>query len=239
MKLAVITSMNKEYYNKYGKLMLLSYDKYWNNIPLYLYNEDFEISAPNIICQGFDLGKDFEEFQQRWNNKKRVTIFSKKAFSIIHAAENLDVDRIIWLDADSEITQSIDLEFLANLCPEDVLSTHFGVVHDHDNKNYFSCETGFFILNKKHIQFNNFINTYKKIYIDDDYKSLRRFYDGEVYGETVQRIIAKTNSKVIDLNPNNHKTPIPRSPIGSYISHYKGKGLKDSINYKSKINQLQ
>jgi hypothetical protein len=237
MKIAVITSMDKTYYDKYGKLMIKSYLKHCNN-PLYLYNEDFVLTDSNVICQGWNLGNDFEEFQQRWNNKKRVTVFSKKAFSIIHAAEHVDADRIIWIDADSEITKTLDLEFIKEISPDDVLSTHFGVTHEDNDKNYFSCETGFFILNKRHQHFDKFINIYKNIYKTDDYRTLRRFYDGEVYGETVQRILATTNAKVLDLNPNNHKTPIPRSPLGSYVSHNKGKGLKDSIDYNTKIKEL-
>jgi hypothetical protein len=224
---ACITSMSKKYYDFCGKEMLNSYLKYADHIPLYLYNEDFEIDMP-FNMQGWNLGEDYENFAERWNGKKKhkVATFAKKGFSIIHAMENIDCDRLIWIDADCILQQKLDIKFLEQLSDEEILSTHFSVNHIKGDESYHSCETGFFILNTQHKIFEQFKNTYKEIYVNDQTENLRRFYDGEVYGETVNRL---NGPWMQNLNTGLWKTPIKRSEVGKYIHHYKGKGLKDSV----------
>ena len=232
-----ITSMNSHYYNRSGRVMLKSYSEYFDsNIPLHVYNEDASpFKIRNVISMPWDLGTDYESFQKRWISNSKIRGFSKKAFSIIHAMNNIECDRLIWLDADTVITRSVLLQLLEIISPDDVLSTHYGVVHpwpsetDKD-RTAFSCETGFFILNKRHPAFNKFKEIYTDMYVNDRVDNIRRFYDGEVYGETV-RLLSQDGIKMLDLNPGNiHKTPIPRSILAPYISHNKA-GLKDTINY--------
>lgn len=242
MKYACITSMDKAYYDKYGKYMLESYKAFMKDITLFLYNEDFSVKLPRFIKPiGFDLGKDFLDFQDRWKGKNnRVVTFSKKAYSIIHAMEKIKADRLIWIDADCLLTRRLSGQFIELISNDKILSTHFGVLHKKDDKEYFSCETGFFILNTNHPGFEDFKDTYKRIYNNDIYHQLRRFYDGEVYGDVVRRM-TNAGHEILDLNPGNvHKTPIPRSVLAPYISHMKA-GLKDGFDYDSamkKINDL-
>jgi hypothetical protein len=225
MKFACVTSMNKTYFDRCGKYMLASYKEYANHIPLYLYNEDFTTDYTSNL-QGWNLGKDYEDFIQRWLLKSSVTKFAKKGFSIIHAMENIDCDRLIWIDADCILTKSLDIDLLKSITSKKTLSSHFSVYHMQDEKEYHSCETGFFILNKQHSKFEDFKNTYKSIYVKDDYKNLRRFYDGEVYGEAVNRL---NGPWMNNLNiSKKYKTPISKSILKDYIKHYKGKGLKES-----------
>lgn len=230
MNFAFITSMDKKYYDHCGELMLHSFKNKMKDYPLYVYNEDFaEKIGKNIHMQGWPMDQDYHNFQQRWKHNKKITTFAKKAFSIIHALETIEADRIVWLDADTQIQKVIPNQLLQWMSPDHVLSTHLGVIHSKDNKDYFSCETGFFIVNKNHQLFNNFLIRYKKIYINDEYKNLRRFYDGEVYGETVKQL-EKQGADMIELNPRQrHKTPIPRSVVAPYVVHYKA-GVKDNLD---------
>ncbi len=239
MNFAAITSMNLQYYEHSGQAMVKSFSsRFVDHIPLHVYNEDlFAIKLKNVSLSGWELGKEYEEFQNRWESNSKIQVFAKKAFSIIHAMNNIECDRLIWFDADVIIERQIPLQFLELISPDDTLSTHYGVIHEwpSDTDPYrksFSCETGFFILNKKHKDFDSFKKIYTEMYINDDYTNIRRFYDGEVYGETVRRMM-QTGSKMLDLNPGNkHKTPIPRSILAPYISHHKA-GLKDSIDYRA------
>lgn len=237
MKYAFITSMNEDYYNHCGRLMLSSYQKKMRH-PLYVYNEDFIPRVKDgINCMHWNLGKEYEMFQERWKHEKKISVFAKKGFSIIHAMNNLNADYIIWLDADTHILQNIHPQLLDFITSNNTLSAHFGVKHEHEGKTYFSCETGFFLLNKKHKNFENFKNTYTDIYVNDDYKNLRRFYDGEVYGETVLRLQKNTRARMLELNPNQkHKTPIPRSVLAPYIAHYKA-GLKDTLDIDDMMHE--
>ena len=235
MKYAAFTSMDEKYYEHCGRAMLRSYKEHWSHkFPLYVYNEDnFTVKVSTVETLGWNLGDDYEQFQNRHTNQK-VKTFAKKGFSIIHAMDNLNYDRIIWLDADTIISGDIPMQLLDLIAPDNVLSTHFSVWHQKDNVEYHSCETGFFILNRNHSHYREFCQTYKSIYVNDKHQDLRRFYDGEVYGKTVE-IMQSKGCKMLNLNPNRYKTPIPRSVIAPYITHYKA-GLKDKVDFDNLNN---
>lgn len=228
MSIVFFTSMDLKYYNHCGKAMLESFGAQYKRGKIVVYNEDnFE---PNIKCaslMGWNLGSDYENFINRWKHNSKITTFAKKGFSIIHAMNNIDCDRLVWLDADSVLTLPIHGQLINFMCPDDTLSAHFKVRHLENNIMYNSCETGFFILNKKHKNFEEFKDIYTRIYVNDEHENLRRFYDGEVYGETIMRLETK-GIKMQDLNPGGHKTPISRSLLAPYFLHLKA-GLKDNV----------
>lgn len=234
---ALVTSMNKPYYDHCGKLMIESFERHWRGIDLYCYNEGFKFKSKRWTLMGWELGENYNSFYRRWASKNhKVTNFGKKAFSIIHAMKNIPCDWLIWADADSEATTNINTQLLELMADPQYLSVHFGVKHTVKDKTYFSCETGFFMLNTHHPLYKEFCETYESIYANDDNENLRRYYDGEVYGETVLRMQAK-GAKMLDLNKGHvHKTPIPRSVMGPYISHYKA-GLKDEVDFEEKIKE--
>jgi len=232
MKIVAVTSMSKEYYARCGWAMIDSYVTHMaNDIPLVLYNENFSLGHSAITEIGWELGKDYSKFCRRWASKSnaRILTFAKKAYSIIHAMNNIDCDRLIWIDADCVIKQPFDSDIIAEIMPESALASYFGVWHEQDGREYFSCETGFFVLNKTHRLFNKFARTYSEIYNNDDYHNLRRFYDGEVFGETVLRL-QQEGAEFLDLSPSNkkYKTPMGKSIIKDYLTHYKA-GLKDQL----------
>lgn len=229
MNFAAVTSMNRAYYDHVGRAMLRSYKHGWSaHTPMHVYNEgDFEVKVKTIVSMGWHMPKEYWDFQARHQNKK-VKQFSKKAWSIIKGCAEIDCDRLIWIDADTIIKTDIPDQLLNLIAPEDVLSTHFSVWHDVDRKIFHSCETGFFILNKKHPAFQEFVDTYRDIYVNDKYHDLRRFYDGEVYGKTVELLEAKGN-KMLNLNLHKLKTPIPKSVLAPYIDHMKA-GAKDGVD---------
>lgn len=228
-KVEYFTSMDIKYYNHCGKAMLESFVSAYDKKRINLYNEgNFNPNIERVSLMGWNLGSEYHKFAQRWNHNRKIVTFAKKGFSIIHAMNNIECDRLIWLDADSIITNPLHWQLIDFISPDDCLSTHFKVKHVVENKVYESCETGFFILNKKHPKFNQFKKTYTRIYMNDITENLRRFYDGEVYGETV-RILEQEGAKMIDLNPGPHKTPISRSLISTYFQHFKA-GIKDNLN---------
>lgn len=227
---ALISSMDKEYFNHSGKAMLQSYKRNASNIgEFWLYNEQlFEPKVKGVNKAGWNLGPEYVKFHRRHTNSK-VKTFSKKAFPIIDAMERIKCDRLVWIDADAVFTQPMPRMLLELISPDDTLSTHFSVWHEHNGKTYHSCETGFFILNKQHPGYKDFCNNYKDIYYNDKTEGLRRFYDGEVYGKCVELAEAQGH-KVLNLNPGKHKTPISRSVIAPYISHFKA-GLKENVDF--------
>jgi len=234
MSIAVLTSFNKPYYDKLGKYMVNSFVKYWpKEINLHIYNENIELPfiADNVKIMGFDLGDNYNNFINR-NHKQRIKIFSKKAFSWLHACKNIDADKIIWIDSDCQTTKPVPYKFLDSICPDDKLTAHMGIwYYDKKTKhgaveleNPIYCpETGFNIINKKHKNFKTFIERYEDYYVSDRGTTLRRFYDNDVFGAVVQSL---PSSNFVELNPGFHKTAMSRTVLSEYFEHYKGKVKK-------------
>ena len=234
---AVITSMSDAYYQQIGRACIESFGAHWpKEIPLYVFDENI-VDPPKRKWTTYvpwsDLGHDLKNFCRR-NEIGRVQTFAKKAFSVIAGLKMFDVDRLIWLDADVISTSDINTQLLDLITPDHVLSTHYGVKHNwpteqEPDRMCFSCETGFFAVNRRHPQFQQFLNRYQEYYLKDLGRLLRRFYDGDVYGAVVQEF-ENAGTKMFELNPEQrHRTPIPRSVLAPYIHHYKA-GAKEPWN---------
>ena len=224
MNIVFFTSMDKKYYDHCGKLMIESFEKNLSQHKLHVYNENF-VPNNNVILMDWNLGAEYQMFCQKWPAKSTVAKFAKKGFSVIHAMNNIDCDFLIWLDADTIVKETFDKKLYDIILNEKNISTHLSVWHEYNGKEYHSCETGFFVLNKNHKNFKKFKNEYTKIYVNEDTDNLRRFYDGDVYGEVVNRL---GNKHMNNLNPSSkYKTPMKRSVLKDYLSHYKGKSTKN------------
>lgn len=237
MNTVVITSFDENYYNNIGKECVSSWLKFWpEDLNLTCYVEEFTLTATKRINQvSFDnLSKEYYEFQNS-ELGSRIKIFAKKAYSIIHAFENLDADRIIWIDADLITTDSVEKHFLENLCDEKTLSTFMGVWHGKEKgtkgqKDYFSCETGFFVVNKSHKGFNEFSKRYREYYDKRITENLRRFYDGEVFGAVVQEFNTKYRFRDLSAElSKNYNSPLKHTALGNYFHHYKSKHAKENF----------
>lgn len=234
MKIKVITKVDKAYYDKIGKDCIESWLKYWpKDMTLTVYMEDFTITPNERVEQiTFDkMSKEYWDFQNSEYND-RVKTFSKKAYSIIHAYENLDADRIIWIDADAITYRSIDKSFLENLCDHDTLISFMGVFHhrikdDPKSELMYDVESSFFVTNKNHKGFDALSKRFREYYDKRITHNLRRFYDGDVLGAAIvdvrDRFKVNDWCDTLDKRP---KSPMPLLPIGKYIKHYKSKTAK-------------
>lgn len=234
MKIKVITKVDKAYYDKIGKDCIESWLKHWpKDMTLTVYMEDFTI-APNERLEQitFDkMPKEYWDFQKSDQNK-RVKTFSKKAYSIIHAYENLDADRIIWIDADAITYRNIDKSFLETLCDNDTLISFMGVFHqrikeDPNSELMYDVESSFFVTNKNHSGFDALSKRFREYYDKRITHNLRRFYDGDVLGAAI--VDVRDKYKVNDwctVLPKRPKSPMPHLPIGRYITHFKSKTAK-------------
>jgi hypothetical protein len=248
MIIKTITSFNQKYYELIGKDCVETWLKYWpTDYTLTCYVEEFSIPThPRIKQISFDhLPKEYFDFQNS-EFKHRVKTFSKKAYSIIHAFENVDADRLIWIDADTISIQNMDSKFLSALCPDDTLATFMGVWH-HKDKNdpnselKFSVESGVFIVNKNHPGFKLFSSRYREYYDKKITKNLRRFYDGEVLGAVIQEFQSqfKFNDLCVTSQIIQTKSPLRYTDLGKYILHYKSKGSKKTYVEKSVQNTVK
>jgi hypothetical protein len=235
MKIEVITSFHKPYYDLIGKDSISSFLLYWpSEVSLTCYVEGFSLPEELKINQiSFDsFGQEYVDFQQR-EYSGNVKKFAKKAFSFIHAMEHSTADRIIWLDADVLTTKQIPLTFLKDHLPDDVLSTHMGVTY-RDAKDgrvgeWYVPETGFFAVNTRHPSFDKFRKRYKTIYVNGEFDGLRRWYDNDVYGHVLESLKAKTFDLCGDAKKE-YKTPMKHTVLNEYLIHYKAKHSK--VNYQ-------
>lgn len=237
-KTICITSMSQQYYDHVGKACIETFSQFWpRDITLYVYNENIENPKKKSRVEFIPwsvLEADYNKFVSRTENAGAIK-FAKKGYSIIHAMKNLRCDRLIWIDADTYTTKPIHPQLISLLNPSDALSSHFGVLHNWPSEQdpdrlSFSCETGFFILNKTHTLFQNFCSRYEQYYQLDLGYALRRFYDGEVYGAVLKEMISN-GAKVVELNlDQTTKTPIPRSILGEYLIHMKASAKDNRTN---------
>ena len=238
MKIEIITSFNQAYYDKIGKDAVSTWLEYWPlELTLTCYVEEFKLpDHPRIKQISFEnLPIEYTEFQQDSNLKRRVKLFAKKAYSIIHAFKNSDADRIIWLDADVLSLDSIPLEIIKDICPNDALIAYMQVWHNEEKGNkesklFSSAESGVFVVNTNHKKFKKFADRYTAYYNKRIQENLRRFYDGDVLGAVVKEF--ETDSKVIDLCADfkkPYKSPLSHTMLGNYLRHYKSKHAKDDF----------
>lgn len=234
MNIATITKVDKAYYDRIGKECIYSWLQYWpKDMKLTVYVEDFVLPHNDRIVQiTFDkMCKEYWDFQNSDQNK-RVKTFSKKAYSIIHAYENLDADRIIWIDADAITNRPIEKSFLETLCSDDVLISFMGVFHhrikeDPNSELMYDVESSFFVTNKRHAGFEALSKRYREYYDKKITHNIRRFYDGDVLGGAI--IDVRDRYKVndwCDTLEKRPKSPMPSLPIGKYIKHFKSKTAK-------------
>lgn len=240
MTISVITSFNEKYYTQIGQYSVASFLSKWPaDINIVCYVEECELVGTNRIIQipFSELGQSYIDFQNA-DYKNRVKVFAKKAYSIIHAMENLDSDFIIWIDSDVLTHSTVTESILSDLCNATNLTTFMGVKHPKDKTNpesemLFSCESSFFVLNKRHPKFNAFAKRYREYYDNRLVENLRRFYDGDVLGAVIMDLADTANMR--DLSPSHkHKTPMPRTILNDYVMHFKA-GLKDKESLKDDI----
>jgi len=237
MNITVITSFNKDYYERIGSACVQSWLQHWHaDIELHCYVEGFRMEHhPRIRQIDFeDLCDGYRAFQAS-ELKPRVKTFAKKAYSIMHAMEHFDCDRLVWIDADTITTAPVDRTDIENLCPHEVCATFMGVYH-HLDKNVhtsplmFSAETGFFILNTRHERFAAFSKRYREYYDQRLDQGLRRFYDGEVFGAVVQDLSPVTTFRdLCAALPKAYNSPLRHTPVGRFLVHHKSKHSKENF----------
>ena len=237
MNITVITSFNKDYYERIGSACVRSWLQHWHaDIELHCYVEGFRMEHhPRIRQIDFeDLCDGYRAFQAS-DLKPRVKTFAKKAYSVMHAMEHAGCDRLVWIDADTITTGPVHITDIEQLCPPQICATFMGVYHHLDRNNHgsplmFSAETGFFILNTKHQRFAEFGKRYREYYDQRLQQGLRRFYDGEVFGAVIQDLGggAEFNDLCASL-PKAYNSPLRQTSIGRFLIHHKSKHSKEDF----------
>lgn len=146
MKYTVITTFNRDGYNRYASRMIDTYIQNWpSTVKLLAYAEDCEViqSSPNLEVRNLNEVSALNDFKQRWGSvpKARGDIsqdpirrqredwnkvfkwdairFSHKVYAIFHAAKTCETPWLIWMDADMVCHTPVAESFLDTMCLED------------------------------------------------------------------------------------------------------------------------
>lgn len=237
--------MNQQYYDHIGRFMLESFLKYApKHFVLHLYAEGITSELPrstNLIIYDWNqvCKKDWEIFAAKTEDNSAQK-FGKKGWASIHAWENIDAERLIWLDADLLFYKELNEEIIELTLPKKKLiglfdQNYLAVEQDKDLSKP-SAETGYVILNKQHPNFESFVKEYRRVYeLPEKPDSLHRWWDNQIC------MLVANNFKndvynLSDLKYEGAKTqtPLNHSPIAEYFSHQKGKSKKHMNEYDFK-----
>lgn len=247
-KIVCITSMDQNYYNRIGKLMLQSWSKRWfKDSTLVVYNEGFNVptNINNIQTKNWNkhCNKDWSIFSKKTDSVP-VKKFAKKGFAFLHGMKTLDFDLLIWIDADILFYQDVNKRDILNILPSTKLIAFFDTYYQlnpdytleeyNDPKRTISAaESGFVIVNKNHYNFNQFVKNYEKYYTAHNKpECLGNWYDGNICSASAFDF----RHDIIDMSKfrttNKTQTPLNYSWLGEYFRHHKG-------NVKSKLDLLE
>ena len=139
--------------------------------------------------------------------------------------KNLEGDDgyLIWVDADVITEDYITEEYLKSLLPEDCFSCHIGVPQG----DYYSVETGFFIIDKSNPFKEKFLEKYQYIYYNIDFSDMHKPFDGDTFGKVIRDLRKDTTFKYKELNGKKMgKSPFNKIFEGK-MKHYKAKRKRD------------
>lgn len=215
--------------------MIDSWLKYWpNNIDLHLYAEKLNYKSSDSRIKIIDWDhvcfRDWEQFAKKTTDN-RAHRFGKKGWASLHAWNNIEADYIIWLDADMLFSNFIDHSIIEKTINEDQLIGLFDTDYQRTEpvRKYWSAESGYVIVNKNHRVFNSFIKKYEGYYRSPEMPNgIVHWWDNEIL-----MLAAKEFSEFVhDLSQyrttNKTQTPLNRSFLSDYMSHFKGQVKKQN-----------
>jgi hypothetical protein len=229
MSLVCATTMNKEYYDTIGKLMLRSWMKFFPaDATLYLYLEDFKLELFDSRIIQCSWESDIDPIFKQWSVRQppgdgthRSHKFTKKAMAQIATWNNkINID-FLWLDADLVFLKSIPNDIFERIVgPYPLASWGAG-----------SFESGTVFINTRHPDWPKIKTIYEGIYFgeiefpvgtDTTVVYPSGWLDGEILG------YAAATSGVQYLNLNSlctakTNTPLNHSWLGEYMIHFKAK----------------
>ena len=181
------------------------------------------VRRPAALKKQGGLDRDKESFL--WDAVR----FSNKVFCIINAVRNSpDHDYIVWIDADTYTHKPFSNSFLESLLPRDTMLTYLGREKG-SQKIYPEC--GFVGYNLRHLEIQNFINDWERLYSNDEIFNLLEWHDSAVLWYLSKKYVAEKNVTINDIGhgagANGHHVFV-NSKLGEYIDHFKGEKRKIS-----------
>jgi len=223
-----VTTMNKEYFDYIGKVMLKSWVEFFpKNYVLHLYLEDFTVKTNDsrIIVEDWT---DVQQLHSQWDNTRgssnaRHRKFTYKACAQIAAWRKLGTGKLLWLDADLVVLKTIPKGFF------DKVLEHYPLA----SWGEICFESGTVWFNLDHPDFQKIKENYEGVYLGDiGLPEGQRWFDGEILGWAVNEAKVPYKNLWCYATTQKTSTPLNRSWIGEHIQHFKAKrkdGLAESL----------
>lgn len=229
----VVTTMNKDGFEKYGQRMVDSFIEYWpDHVSLIVYTEGFTLEDyyqewPQNVYQR-DLHEccpELVEFKERHKhrpdqqNPKELAHgairFAHKSFAVIHACMNT-YGCIIWLDADTVTHSPVSEGFLDDLLPSPCYTSYLG-----RKNNYTEC--GFVMYDTNSVWNEQFMMMWRSLYITDELFNLPQWHDCMAY-DAVRTHLEEQGMWSHNITPEgkNYDHVFINSPLGTVMDHLKG-----------------
>lgn len=218
MKILLVTSYNGKLFEKYAHRFERTYkEKKWP-FDKVVYNEDKDFY--NIVP---DLKKFVERNKDRKINEKKGFLhdgvrFSYKVYAYTHAIlNNKEYDGIIWMDSDSVIHETIDVNWIKeHIYREDKMITYLG-----RGKQYSEC--GWLYFNMNHPKIKDFATELKRMYDEDlIYKEIE-YHDSYIFDVVRKRFQREHEVHNHNIGDGKKAHVQVRSILGTVYDHTKGK----------------
>jgi hypothetical protein len=235
-----VTTMNKEYYDIIGKLMIKSWCKYFpSDAKLHLYLEDFflDFIDPRIIFGSWneEIMPNYNQWLTHWEsckaNKYRSSIFTKKALSQIASWNKIKTGKFLWLDADIVFLDYFTEEHFDDTIDNRVLASwgnggfESGTVFINlDHKDWSSIKKIYEGIYDGSIPFPKGINLNTDRFFPGNTRLIfpEGWLDGAILGYACT-VAAADYRNLNDLCTKNSNTPLNDSKLGRYMIHLKAK----------------
>lgn len=241
-KTAIVTTFSDKGYNEYGHWFVNSLAKFLDpSIHVYLYVDNVEVTQtiPNLTVRKLEPSvPDLTQFKSR--NQHRPTDkflydgvrFSHKSYCIWHCATNCDAERLVWIDSDTEILNSITPQWLNNFLPESKFVGYLG----RDGR---YTETGFLIFDLTVPHSQNFFDRWKEYYDTDQIWDLDGQLDCHVFDACLNEFQQDNRISGHDLCGDVVKKSHFNTVFTGYLVHYKGDDKQNRDKHYNKAMRSQ
>jgi hypothetical protein len=210
----VCTTFNASGFELYGRRLIESWRLWPQDLDFVIYQEGFKVQNGVELLdikwlvdfKHRNKGKPFQDF--RWDAVK----FAHKTAAVIDAAK--DADYLIWVDGDVYTHKPIPDQDLAGWLPgkDEYISWLWR------DKMYPEC--GFYILNLGHMQHDQIMAEWRRLYETDDVYKLPEWHDSFVLAHVIKQAGVKWRSLSGDYAWHSH--PFVNGPLGAFMDHAKG-----------------
>ena len=228
VKTTIVTTFGDQHYEMYAKYFMNSLEKYLDeNVNVLVYTdtplfEDTETWKNYILS---DQSKGLKRFKKR-NSGRPVkegtkgfytdaVRFSYKSYCIIDASRKVKSDRLIWLDADTEVIAPISEEYLRSFLDNDKFVSYLGRAEKY-------TETGWLSFNLDRPNSAEFFNLWEWYYDTDEIYNLPAQLDCHVFDACLEKL--KNENKIVgqNISPKGISKGHFDSAFKKYMCHYKG-----------------